>query len=81
MIKNPVTMRTVPSAIEFSALAVWDGVNVYSVTGATLRSGHSSLENTVIDIGVAANPLPQFRPYFLISNNNVNAYIAASAEL
>jgi hypothetical protein len=81
MIKNPVTMRTIPSAIEFSTLAVWDTVNLYAVTGATLRSNHSSLENTVIDIGVAANPLPQFRPYFLIPNGNVNGYIAASSEL
>lgn len=81
MIKNPVTMRTMATSIEVSNLSIWDSVNIYGAATTTLRSGHSSAENTVIDITVAANPLVQFRPFFLLSGNNAAAYIAANAEL
>lgn len=81
MVKNPVTMRTQAMSIEVSNLSIWDSVNIYGTTTTTLRSGHSSPENTVVDVTVAANPLVQFRPFFLISGNNAAAYIAGNAEL
>lgn len=81
MVKNPVTMRVPATAVEHSGTGVWDSVNFYTVNTLTLKSGHSSRENSVVTIVVGANPLPQFRPYFLIGGNNVASYVGFSAEL
>lgn len=81
MVKNPVTLRVPATAVEHSGTGVWDSVNFYTVNSAVLKSGHSSRENSVVTITVAANPLFQFRPYFLIGGNNVASYIGFGAEL
>jgi hypothetical protein len=80
-INNPVFMRALPTAIESSALALWDGVSSFATTALVLRSGHQTFNTTTLLVTVAANPLPQFRPYYLFTNNNASAFFGVSAEL
>lgn len=81
MVPNPVAMRVPATAIESSALAVWDSVTVIGTTSVTLRTGHQTTTSTPVRINVAGNPLPQYRPYYLLNGNNVSAFLGVSAEL
>ena len=81
IVPNPVAMRVPATAIESSALAVWDSVTVIGVTSVTLRAGHQTTTSTPVRINVAGNPLPQYRPYFLLNGNNVSGFLGVSAEL
>ena len=80
-INNPVTMRTSAAAVESGNLALWDGVTIVAATSVGLRSGHPNPNSTVLLVTVAGNPLPQFRPYFLLCSNNVSGFIGISSEL
>jgi hypothetical protein len=80
-VNNPVSMRTLPTAVESSGLALWDGVSSFGTTALVLRSGHQTFNTTTLLVTVAANPLPQFRPYFLFTNNNASGFFGVSAEL
>jgi hypothetical protein len=80
-VNNPVSMRTLPTAVESSGLALWDGVSSFATTALVLRSGHQTFNTTTLLVTVAANPLPQFRPYFLFTNNNASGFFGVSAEL
>ncbi len=80
-VKNPVTMRAIPTASESANIGIWDGVTIVGITTIVLRSGHSSLENSVFLVTVPANPLPQYRGYFLLGSNSTSGYLGVSAEL
>jgi hypothetical protein len=74
----PVTMRTSPSSIDFSNVAVTDAVTNTTVTGITLNQANPMSTN--INIAVASG-LTQFRPYRLLSDNNSAAFFGMNAEL
>jgi hypothetical protein len=77
----PVTMRATPSSIEFANLQV----NQPGTGGSTVTSlTYSQIESSFNFANVAAtglSGLTQYRPYYLINDNNINGYFAASAEL
>ena len=74
----PVTMRTVPSLLEYSTLAVYDGVTLTAVTSAAINVWSRNI--ATINATVAAG-LVAFRPYELIANNSSSSYLGFSAEL
>jgi hypothetical protein len=75
----PVSMRTNPSIIEFSQVAVTDTANLSAVTGITLS--YSNVNAAMIYPTVASG-LTQYRPYKLVNNfNSTTAYVGISAEL
>jgi hypothetical protein len=81
MINNPVNMRVPATSIETSSLAIWDSVTVIGAPTITLRSGHQTTGATNVIASVAGNPLPQYRPWFLLNGNNPAAFFGVSAEL
>ena len=76
----PVTMRIAPTAIEYSTLALSDGVTVTAVTSVSLSTALTNANYIGITPGVASG-LTQFRFYTLNSNNSANGYVGFSAEL
>ena len=80
-IKTPVSLRSTTSgAIEYSTLAVYDTAAVTTVTALAITGSQSS-SNIVTVTATVASGLTQYRPYFLIAENNTSAYIGYSAEL
>ena len=76
----PVTMRTEPTAVEYSTLRLEDTSFGAAVTALTINSNHSSDNIAAFDVTVASG-LTATRPYFVGANNNTSAYLAVSAEL
>jgi hypothetical protein len=72
------TMRTTPTAVDYSTLGLFDGVNTYVITSVALDQ--LGPENGTVDCAVASG-LTQYRPYFLYYGNTTGAYIGFSAEL
>jgi hypothetical protein len=79
-IPAPVTMRTVPTSVDFSTLAVVDAVTSTAVTSCTIDSNVSDNQFGVVTAGVASG-LTQYRPYYLRQNASSGGYIGFSAEL
>jgi hypothetical protein len=76
----PVTMRVVPTSVDYSTVGLYDYVN--AILGATSITvdAYSSKQNIIASVLVASG-LTQYRPYWLLSNNSSTAYIGFSAEL
>jgi hypothetical protein len=78
--KFPVTMRTSPTGLEYSNLAIspYDGTVLVS-TSVT----YAFVTNTTARLGVLKSSagLTQYRPYAILANNTTAAYIGWSAEL
>jgi hypothetical protein len=75
----PVTLRAIPSLVEFSTLATNDNVTITGVSTCVLNSPSVNVANVNITIASAAGL--QFRAARLTGNNNSAAYIAFGAEL
>ena len=77
----PVTMRVVPSAIDYATLEVIDGVNAaVAVTTANIITATAS--NSIIQMSATvASGLTQYRSYYLRASNSTSAYLGFSAEL
>jgi hypothetical protein len=78
VVNLPVTMRTAPSSIDYSTLALWDGGAFAAATNVTIHKANPQyvgLEVTVASGGT------QYRPCILASNNSTTAYLGFSAEL
>jgi hypothetical protein len=74
----PVTMRAVPTSLDFSNLAIVDGPTATAVSAA----GISNSTVTAIQLQVTpANNLTQFRPYMLMANNTASSFVGFSAEI
>jgi hypothetical protein len=81
LVNLPVTMRGLPSSVDFSTLRVTDSVTNTTVTTLTITSGNTTTNNTVcVDANVASG-LTQFRPYILQNGNSTAGFIGFSAEL
>ena len=78
----PVSMRVVPTAIEFSGMAVQDSFDtlIGSLATITLNTATSSSIGCALDI-TKTSAFTAGRTYRLLKNNNTANYIAASAEL
>ena len=77
-VPNPVTMRTSPTAVEFSTLICFDGNGFTGVVSAATLDGGAS-NNPRINVTVTS--ATQFRPYELLTNNSTSGFIAITAEL
>jgi hypothetical protein len=73
-----VPLRTAPSVLEYSGLGLWDGTNVLAVT---LVSVGESTPTAITCNATVASGLTINRSMDLLTNNNVNGYIAFGAEL
>lgn len=78
MVSNVVEMRTIPTSIDYSNTAVWDGTNWLATT--TLTIDQSSVGSTGLAFGTSGS-LAANRPVMLTANNNTSAYFGLSAEL
>jgi hypothetical protein len=76
--KLPVQLRGTISAVDYSTLAVWDGVTVTAVTGVSLT--YNTLNSAQVD-ATTGGVLVQYRPYRIIANNSTSSYLGFSAEL
>jgi len=76
----PATMRVVPTSVDFSTLALVDGVTSTAVTTCTIDSNVTSNNFGVVTASVASG-LTQYRPYYLRQNSSAAGYIGFSAEL
>lgn len=75
------TMRVVPTAVDFSNLAMGQpGSPAYAVTALTVTATNSSSDNVLLTATVASG-LSSGTFYGLINNNNSNGYLGLSAEL
>jgi hypothetical protein len=81
-VQFPQIMRTSPSAVEYSTLALQEGnfAAVLSVTALGIDSLTQSTRGICINATVASG-LTQFRPSRIEANNSTSAYIGFSAEL
>jgi hypothetical protein len=76
-ISNPVTMRAVPSSIDFATLRTTDYGSGYAVSAVTF--GETSFYTTWLTITMAAGTA--YRPVALGADNSTSGYIGISAEL
>jgi len=81
MIQFPQTMRTTPAGVEYGgAIAVMDSVTGYLSTGMSIDGNVMTPQSAYVNVSVASG-LTQYRPYFLYSMADANAYVGFSAEL
>jgi hypothetical protein len=76
-LRMPITMRTTPTAIEYSTLRISDYTNnlaVSALAGSLYTPDSVELQCTV-------SGATQFRPYVLQANNSTSAYVGVTAEL
>ena len=79
-IPNPVTMRVVPTAIEYSTQAISvENFGSIAITALTIN-GQCQTQPITLTATVASGAT-QFRPYDLSNNNSASGYVALSAEL
>jgi hypothetical protein len=76
-ISNPVTMRSVPTSIDFATLRTTDYGSGYAVSAVTF--GETSFYTTWLTITMAAGTA--YRPVALGADNSTSGYIGISAEL
>ena len=77
-VQFPTTMRTRPTTVEFSTLALGDGTATVSVSTLTvLRSNELGAT-----LAAGTTGLTQYRPHQLLNNNNsTTAFLGVTAEL
>ena len=76
----PVTMRIIPTSIDYSTTRVDDYSAAIAATSLTINTTFTSLQTGVIDATLASGGT-QYRPYFLEANNSTTAYVGFNAEL
>jgi len=82
VIHFPVTMRTVPTSLEFSNLAILRaGTSVTAITGATLPSDESTPNSAKIAATTSASGASAGQVVTVTNNNSTAGYLAFSAEL
>jgi hypothetical protein len=78
-VQVPTILRDAASIVDYSTLALADGVNTPSaVTNLTITATSKTLVRFEVTV---ASGLTQYRPYRLVTNNSTSGYIGLSAEL
>jgi hypothetical protein len=81
MIQFPQTMRTTPVGVDYGgAIAIMDSVTGYLATSMSIDGNVMTPQSAYVNVNVASG-LTQYRPYFLYSIADANAYVGFSAEL
>jgi hypothetical protein len=78
-VPNPVTMRAIPSSVDYSTLAITDYQN-YGVSVSSLSLDNASRNGCFVNTGHAAS-VSQYRMAYLRTNNSTSGYFGVSAEL
>jgi hypothetical protein len=79
-VQFPVIMRTKPSGIDWTGLALHTpGISSFAFT--TLVIGNANTFGVQLAGGVAGTPLVAYRPYFVSMNGSASHYLGFSAEL
>jgi hypothetical protein len=79
-IQPPVTMRILPSSVEFSTLFANDSANIgNSITALTIDGAVSG--PSLVALNATTSGRTQHRPDRIIANNSLSAFIALTAEL
>jgi hypothetical protein len=77
----PVSMRVVPTSVDFSTLSLFDIVgSSNTVTTCTLDTNQTTFDTGVANIS-AASGITNYRTYYIRGNASSSAYIAYNAEL
>jgi hypothetical protein len=79
-VRPPVTMRVMPTSVDYSSLAAYDNVTVVTALSAAIDTGLSSKNAAMVFTGHTSG-ITQFRPYVLVANGTTSGYIGLSAEL
>jgi hypothetical protein len=80
VLEHLVTMRVVPTAIEYSTQAISvENFGSIAITALTIN-GQCQTQPITLTATVASGAT-QFRPYDLSNNNSASGYVALSAEL
>jgi hypothetical protein len=77
-VQHPVEMRTPPTAVEFSTLAVYDGASVSPTLSSLFFDTITRYSITLICITSGLTPT---RYYQLVTNNSTAGFLGVSAEL
>jgi hypothetical protein len=80
-VNTKVTLRTAPTSIDFSTLAIADGTNAAIAVTALVVQGTTNGTNSFNLVATVAASGVQYRPYYLLANNSSSAYVGWSAEL
>lgn len=75
----PVTMRAIPTVLDYSQLAAYDGAAVANASAAVINAGQSG--NNAVTVTLTSTSITQYRPTFGIFYNNSAGYIGFGAEL
>jgi hypothetical protein len=78
LVNLPVTMRVVPSAVEFSTLGLGDGLTLVAATNIALSERNPDYVSLIV---TAASGVVAGKGYLLQQNNSGTAFLAFSAEL
>lgn len=79
IVVNPVPMRVAATAIDTANLTAYDGSAILTPSAIAIDSTLSTATHTSLNSTVTG--ATQYRPYYLVSNNNVSGYLGLSAEL
>lgn len=81
-IQYPVTMRTIPTALDYSSNIMIEATPGAGLTPSTITliSGTTGTSGTAVSANFASG-LTQYRPYALLANNSTTAYLGFTAEL
>jgi hypothetical protein len=82
IVKTPTTMRTVPSLTKINSWG-WNDYVGAAINGnaLTLNTGNSTKDFLFIESQATATGLTQYRFYYLLALNDINARLQFSAEL
>ena len=75
----PVTMRAIPTTLDYSNLAAFDGATLASASAAVINAGQSG--NTAVTVTLTNTGITTFRPYNGLFYNTAAGYIGFGAEL
>jgi len=79
-IPTHTTMRVYPTSVDYSGVTAWDYAGgAITFTSLALANLANNPDNPQIDI--TGSGITTHRPYYLLANNNANAYVGLSAEL
>ena len=80
VVSYPVTMRTTPTSVDYSNLALYDYNSDIAITALSITANSKSNQSCLVTCTVASGGT-QYRPVQLEGNSNANAYFGLSAEL
>ncbi len=71
-------MRAIPTSVDFANIALADTSGAFAISAVALSGSNTLGIPTLI---FTSTGLTQFRPYFVVGNNNAAGYLGISAEL